>query len=232
MKSEAISRRSDTHQRRNDKESKPEESDGATSLWLIRHAEVEAAYQNVFGGRIDMNLSPRGEEQARALGAYLNGRHFDAIYTSPMRRVQQTLDRMLHPGLPKPEVVQELREVDFGDWTGLSWAAVQTKFAVSPFAWLDQLECAGIPNAECGATLRARIEPCVTGILTKHQGGRVAVLCHGGVIRVVLSTLLDLPLPTMSVVEVDYASITQLAWAPGRPRLELVNFTPWRDLPQ
>ena len=62
-----------------------------TTLHLIRHAEVEARYQGVFGGIIDMNLSPRGHEQSAALAKYLETISFDAIFASPMKRVQQTL---------------------------------------------------------------------------------------------------------------------------------------------
>ena len=39
----------------------------ATKLFLIRHAEVEERYHKVFGGRIDMGLSRRGQEQAKQL---------------------------------------------------------------------------------------------------------------------------------------------------------------------
>src|SRR5579864_8168457 len=63
----------------------------ATRLLLIRHGEVEARYQRLFGGRIDMNLSPRGKRQAKTLANYLEAKTIDAIYASPMKRVQQTL---------------------------------------------------------------------------------------------------------------------------------------------
>lgn len=200
-------------------------------LWFIRHAEVEAAYQSVFGGRIDMNLSPRGHEQAAALAEYLRGKSFDSLYCSPMRRVQQTLAPLLNDSLPEPETMADLREVDFGAWTGLAWGDVERKFGISPFLWLHQLECNGIPEAECASALRKRVEPCLKQILQNTAGKQIAVLCHGGVIRMALSILLGLPLTSMAVVEIEYASITQVSWTPTRPRLELLNFTPWRDLP-
>jgi broad specificity phosphatase PhoE len=178
-----------------------------------------------------MNLSPRGEEQALALAGYLRDKEFDAVYASPMRRVQQTLEPLRKNGVPSAKVLQALREVDFGVWTGLSWEQVQAKFKVSPYQWLDQLECGGIPEAECGPDFRARVEPSLRQIIEAHPGQQVAVACHGGVIRMMLSILLDLPLPRMGMIEIDYASITQISCKPGRIRLELLNFTPWRDLP-
>ncbi len=62
-----------------------------TRLLIIRHAEVERSYHKIFGGRIDMNLSPRGRAQARRLAKFLRTRKIDALYASPMKRVQQTL---------------------------------------------------------------------------------------------------------------------------------------------
>lgn len=200
-----------------------------TRLWLIRHAEVEARYQGVFGGRIDMDLSPRGHEQAFTLAKYLHQRPFDALYASPMKRVQQTLAPLVVNGVPKPVILPELREIDFGDWTGLGWNEVREKFKISAFAWLEQLECGGIANAECAETLRDRIEPCFRRIVQDHPGQRIVIACHGGVIRMFLALVLGWPLSKMSAFDIEYASLTQVALFPHKARLQLVNFTPWRE---
>ena len=202
----------------------------ATRLLLIRHAEVEARYQGVFGGLIDMDLSPRGHEQAAALAKCLHRRPWSAIYASPMKRVQQTLAPLLVNGTPPPVILPDLREADFGDWTGLAWGEVQAKLGISAFSWLDQLECAGIPNAECAQTLQARVEPCLRQILAAHAGQQVAVFCHGGIIRVLLAILFRWPLSRLGAFEIDYASLTQVAVSPQKAELQLLNFTPWREI--
>jgi broad specificity phosphatase PhoE len=201
-----------------------------TRLLLIRHAEVEARYQGVFGGRIDMELSPRGHQQAAALATHLHRRPLNAIYASPMRRVQQTLAPLLVNGAPNPVILPDLREVDFGDWTGLAWDEVQAKFGISAFAWLEQLACDGIANAECAETLQERVEPCLRQILADHSGQQVAVVCHGGIIRVLLGILLRWPLPRMGAFEIDYASLTEVLVQPHKAALRLLNFTPWREI--
>lgn len=201
-----------------------------TTLLLIRHAEVEASYQGVFGGRIDMDISPRGHEQATALANYLRRKKFDAIYASPMKRVSQTLAPYLVNGAPKPVVMHNLYEVDFGDWTGLTFAEVQERFGARASSWLDQLAAGTIPNAETATGYRARIEPCIREILGRHGGQRVGVFCHGGVIRQILAILLDLPLPKTAGFEIDYTSITEVEIHPHRAEVQLLNFTPWRDL--
>ncbi len=199
-------------------------------LLLIRHAEVEERYQGVFGGQIDMDLSPRGHEQAAALARYLRRRPPSAIYASPMKRVQQTLAPLLVNGIPKPVILRDLREVDFGDWTGLAWAEVERKFGISPFAWLEQLECNGIANAECADTLRERVEPCLQQILRDHPGQQVAVFCHGGIIRLLLGLLLRWPLSRLGAFEIEYASLTEVLLLPPKAELRLLNLTPWRDI--
>jgi broad specificity phosphatase PhoE len=201
-----------------------------TRLFLIRHAEVEARYQSVFGGRIDMDISPRGHEQATKLADFLRRKKFDAIYASPMKRVQQTLAPLLNNGAPKPVIQPELREVDFGDWTGHGWDAVKEKFGASAFEWLHHLERATIPNAELPDAWRARTEPFLREILRRHPGQTVAVFCHGGVIRMMLSILLELPLSKMSAFEFDYASVSEIEWQPHRMEIQLLNFAPWREL--
>jgi hypothetical protein len=46
----------------------------------------------------------------------------------------------------------------------------------------------------------------------------------------ILSILLELPLPKTNMFEVEYASVTQIALHPRHAEIELLNFTPWRDL--
>lgn len=201
----------------------------STRLLLIRHAEVEARYQHVFGGSVDMDISPRGHEQAASLARYLNTKPFQALYASPMKRVQQTLAPVLRNGAPKPVILPGLREVDFGAWTGHGWEAVREKFGVSAFTWLDQLENGSIPDAENVLTYRQRVGDCLEEILAAHSGRTIAVFCHGGVIRMMLSLLLKLPLPKTDAFQVDYASLTEVSVGPERTRIELLNFTPWRE---
>lgn len=199
-----------------------------TRLFLIRHAEVEPKYHRTFGGRIDMNLSELGHDQARALARYLDRHTFDAVYASPMKRVQQTLAPCARNGTTKPTIVEDLREVDFGDWTGLVWEQVLERFGVNPYEWLVELEHARMPNAETGAHLCQRLAPVLESIIAKHEGQTVAVFCHGGVIRAALSVLLDLPLVKTAAFEVGYASLTEVKVAPRGNEIQLLNFMPWR----
>jgi broad specificity phosphatase PhoE len=202
----------------------------ATRLLLIRHGEVEITYQKKFGGTIDMNLSPNGKKQAKVLADYLRAKTIDQIYASPMKRVQQTLAPTLKLKKQPQTIFPELREIDFGKWAGLGWLEVQEQFGFQSHEWLHQIHHHGVPDGESGKVFRARIEPRLREIIKKHPGENVAIFCHGGVIRMILAILLKLPLPKTNQFDIEYASITQVALHPHMAEVELLNFTPWRDL--
>ena len=150
--------------------------------------------------------------------------------------MQLTLDPFRRHFAGEVTVLPGLREVDFGDWTGLGWDEVQQRFGVSAYDWLHLLERNHVAGAENLQHYHDRIAQCLEVILREQAGKTVAVFCHGGVIRMALAILLKQPLSFFEHVEVDYASATWLdigELKAGRPRTEiqLLNFTPWRDLP-
>ncbi|HAB18954.1 MAG TPA: histidine phosphatase family protein [Verrucomicrobiota bacterium] len=208
-----------------------------TALYLIRHGEVETRYHRIFAGsRIDMELSPAGHSQATRLADWLARTEFDAVYASPMRRVQLTYEPFRRHYAGEPTVLPGLREIDFGDWTGLGWNDVEQRFGVSAYDWLEHLEQDRVSGAESLGQFSDRVEASLKQILHEQTGRTVAVFCHGGVIRGLLAHLVRQPLRWFEHVEIDYASVT---WVDvglvkaGRPRneIQLLNFSPWRDLP-
>lgn len=201
-----------------------------TQLYFIRHGEVEEKYHKVFGGsRIDMALSPLGLKQADAVAAWLKGTKLDKIYASPMQRVRQTLAPTANQRGLEPEFMPGLREMDFGDWTGHRWDQVQSIFGVSAFDWLEIIETNSIPNGETIEGLKSRVQECLLRIVNAHPHQKVAVFCHGGIIRVMISLLLDWPLSRMAHFNIEYGSISVVELLPERKHaveIELLNFQP------
>jgi len=178
-----------------------------------------------------MALSPQGEKQALALADWFAETKVDAVYASPMLRVQQTIAPLLRQSQLQPILMPDLREVDFGDWTGFRWEEVKERFGVSAFDWLEILED-GIPNGESAASLLARVQPCLHEILHANPHRSVAVACHGGIVRVILALLFGLPLSRMAHFNIEYGSITVVELQPEKKHaveIELLNFCPLRD---
>ena len=151
----------------------------------------------------------------------------DALFASPMKRVQQTLAAYANNGAPPATVLPDLREVDFGDWTGHGWEAVQTKFGASSYSWIDQLDRGGIANAENIAAYQGRVATALATIRQSPAATTLAVFCHGGVIRMLLALLLVAWLAL--AVFVTWQPF-DLDWELAGPRLAAVSFVPFADL--
>jgi len=201
-----------------------------TQVYFIRHGEVEEKYHRVFGGsRIDMGLSPLGHQHAAAIDTWLADTPLDAVYASPMLRVQQTMAPLIQRRGITPTILPDLREVDFGDWTGHTWTGIQEEFGVSAFDWLEVMGDGKIPNGESAAQLIDRVTPCLTQVLRDHPHRRTAIFCHGGIIRTMLAILLELPLAKTAHFNIEYGSISLVEIQPERKHaveIELLNWTP------
>ena len=201
-----------------------------TRLHLVRHGEVAEEYHQVFGGRIDMELSPLGHRQAKRLAKFLDDRPFDRIYRSPMVRVRQTAEPLLDALGQAAVVIDDLREVDFGVWTGYKWYEIEEKFGMAAIDWLVHLQNGDVPEAEPMDVYESRIKRSLDRIMSEGEGDDVLVFCHGGVIRMLLALLLKEPFSTMDRFEVDYASLSVAEIRGERVELTLHNFAPWQWL--
>ena len=106
-------------------------------LIMLRHGESLWNKENIFTGWVDIDLSPKGEEEARLAGVLLKPYKIDYVFTSALKRAQRTtqiaLEQCGQSNLPIAKV-QDLNERHYGDLQGLNKAAVGEKFG------LDQLK--------------------------------------------------------------------------------------------
>ena len=102
-------------------------------LVLIRHGESTWNLENRFTGWADVDLTPKGVEQAMSAGENLKkaGYEFDVAYTSVLRRairtlwhIQDTMDLMWLPVVHS----WRLNERHYGALTGLNKAETAAKY--------------------------------------------------------------------------------------------------------
>ena len=157
-----------------------------TGFLLIRHAESSWNAVGRWQGHGDPPLSENGLRQARVLATELSAERIDRLVTSDLVRARQTasvlgdaLELTLH-------VEPRLRELDIGDWTGLTRVEIASR---APDV-LDRFEAgdadARAGGAETRAELRRRALAAVRDIAASESGRRIAIVTHLGVVRVLL----------------------------------------------
>ena len=179
-------------------------------LLLIRHAEpVRIGPGEGGGGPADPELTAQGRAQAARLAAWLACEHVDAVIASPLRRTRQTATPIAVAHGLEVEVGDELVEYDARADHYIPAEELKVTRDVRWQAMLDgRWEEFG---GEAPERFRDRIVPALASVVERFPGGRVAVVCHGGVINVYLGALLGLDRHLW--FEPAYASISRVAAA-------------------
>jgi probable phosphoglycerate mutase len=163
--------------------------------------------ENPDGAPADPPLAPAGRAQAERLAAWLAPERIDALYASPLRRARETAEPLARAcGL---EIRTEPGVVEF-DPHAASYIPLEELKAQDREAWLALVRgglTAGIDVVEFRATLVGALER----IIAANPGGRVAVVCHGGVINGWAAHLLGLD--TSLFFDPAYTSVSRFAAA-------------------
>jgi broad specificity phosphatase PhoE len=152
-----------------------------TRLLLARHGETDWNAERRWQGHADPPLNELGRSQARALGAALAGRGVTAVYSSDLARAAETA-RIVADALALPvELRDSLREVDVGEWSGLTTAEIEERF---PGA-VERRRAGGNgwEHGEDYDAMGERIGAALAAIAAAHPGETVLVVTHGGPIR-------------------------------------------------
>jgi broad specificity phosphatase PhoE len=152
-----------------------------TELLLVRHGETDWNRDRRFQGHADEPLNDAGREQARALADELVGERIDVVYTSDLVRARETAE-IVAARLGADVVVRsELREIDVGDWEGLTWPEIEERHPEGARAWHEHGH--GWTSGETYAQLGERIIAALRRIAADHPAQRVLVVGHGGTVR-------------------------------------------------
>jgi broad specificity phosphatase PhoE len=153
------------------------------NIVLVRHGETDWNRERRYQGHADIPLNDAGRRQARKLASLLRSEVLTAVYTSPLRRASETAAIIAgRLGLDVLEL-EALREIDVGDWEGLTVEEVRTRFPESrAAAWH-----AGWASGETHEELGARVIPALLELGRAHADGHVLGVTHAGPIRAALA---------------------------------------------
>lgn len=159
-------------------------------IWLVRHAE--STHPHVFNGaESDVALSETGVRQAEALAAWFRRRSPTAVVSSGMVRAVDTAAPVVRACQVPYTVEPALHERRIGLLAG-------TEFRVDAGPWPETLKqwttgntAYTTPGAESFDEIADRCMAAWERVVAAHPGGRVAVVAHGIVCKVLLLRLLN-----------------------------------------
>ncbi len=193
------------------------------TITLVRHGEVDEAFHRCYNGHNDIALSPKGQEEALELAQHLKEKSFDAIYSSDLRRCQETLKPIINQlNLSTSTTVipaeagmtaiptlltKELREKSWGRHEGMTFDAIVERdgLVYEHFEqWINALD------GEPYDAYIERIQHFFTQTLPQTGYNSVLVVTHAGVIRVLMHILKEITLEEAFSIDFPYSAYTTL----------------------
>ena len=187
-----------------------------TTTLLLRHGQTPLSVEKRFSGTGDPALTELGQAQAAAAAARLAGAGADVVVTSPLRRARETAERVAEAAGLSLEIEDGLRETDFGDWEGYTFAEIQAKWPAELDAWLADPAVAPPYGESFEATAR-RVRQARDRVLAAYGGQTVVLVSHVTPIKTLLRFALDAPPSALYRMHLDLASLSEVQWFADGP---------------
>jgi len=194
-----------------------------TRLLLVRHTHPDEKAQGRCYGALDISLSSSGRRHARLLARRLGRIPLSAVYSSPLKRAVDTAAPIAAAHELATTVDDGLREIDFGDFEGRSYAEIEQGHPELYQQWMETPTLVRFPSGESYATVRVRAIAAMEAIRDRHRGATAVVVSHGGVLRAMLADCLSIPDDAVFRLEQSYGSISIVDWIDRTPLVRLVN---------
>ncbi len=193
-----------------------------TRLILIRHGATAWTRQKRYQGYTDIPLSPSGQKQARRLGERLGRCRISFFYTSALARAAQTAAILANGRKARLATDERINEINFGAWEGKTARELVRAKEPSYLRW-----CKGSwvtpPGGESLRVFKKRIRNFLAEILKKHEGKTIAIVSHGGPIRMMMIQSLRLAPRFFWALYIEPASVSVLDFNSGFARWVAVS---------
>jgi len=195
---------------------------GAPLVLLVRHAHTTASDTWLSGRTPGVHLSHRGHEELLRLRAQLMDVPLHAVYSSPLIRARDTAAALATDHHLELDVEDDLNEMDFGQWTGVAFDALQ-----SDPRWRDfnaRRASAHVPDGERPGEVQRRIVMLLSRLAARHRRGTLALVSHAEIIRSAILWFSGRSLDDFHQCAIDTASVSGVLMT-ATPRVLFVNST-------
>ncbi|MDQ6727898.1 MAG: histidine phosphatase family protein [Actinomycetota bacterium] len=163
-------------------------------LLLLRHGQSVWNAEGRWQGQADPPLSALGERQAVEAAGRLAGIRFTRVVASDLVRARRTAEIIAGElGLGDVRLEAGLREIDVGDWTGLTRDEIHARWPGLLAAWSDG-RAPSTPGGETRVHLAERAQTTLARLAAAASpGDRLLVVAHGALIRTLDRALVSEP---------------------------------------
>ena len=200
-----------------------EQLDNRTRLLLVRHGEITTSREWRYVGHLDVDLTETGVKQMKRIGERLKNERVDVLLSSDLQRTRkgaEIIGTMI--GL-KPQPNAAFREINLGEWEGLTRDEIVAQFPVDFEERSQNLPYFRIRNGESFADLQARVIRQIETVLEEYKGKNIALIAHGGVNRVIITHVLGMALSNLTRIDQAYGCLNIIDYFDGMPVLRLLN---------
>ena len=182
-------------------------------LIISRHSESEWNLTGQWTGFSDVNLTPKGHADAQVIGRMLSGYHFDGVYTSLLKRAQQTMFSILgennSSNAPAITLTDKINERDYGDMTGKNKWEVKDEIGEEAFNGIRRGWDYPVPGGETLKDVSARVIPYFESeMLPKLKvGENILMAAHGNSIRALVKYLDKVADEDVAQVEMGFGQV-------------------------
>ena len=187
-----------------------------TEVTLIRHGETEWNVQRRFQGHLDSPLTETGLRQNEALGERFRDAKLDLVYSSDLMRTRRTAEALVSGNGHEIRFDQRLREKNLGIFEGLTVEEIQARYPDDFKAFRNGGSQHRIEQGESSLNLLERAREFLKEVLLEHEGKKIAVVTHGGFVRVVLKHSLGLSQDNPTRFLIQNTSIHRVVWKKDR----------------
>lgn len=180
-------------------------------IFLIRHGQIDYGSKKRYIGITDLPLSNDGIEQVKKLKEYFSGIEIEKAFTSPLKRCMQTADILLEGSNTEEKVLDELKEINMGEWENQTIDYIKGHFHEMYEKRGSNIDVFIPPKGESFEQLQKRAMIAFEYIAL-NTTGNILIISHAGVNRVILSKLLDFPLKDIFKISQPYGCVNQLSW--------------------
>nr|NJM01717.1 histidine phosphatase family protein [Desulfobacula sp.] len=173
-------------------------------IFLLRHGRIQGYEEKRFLGAIDTDLDDEGVRQALYWQAAFSDFPPDRVYSSLLQRCDKTARRIAGtiPVIHSPA----LNEIHMGDWDGRTFSEIKALYPEEFIKRGETLPFYRPRGGESFQDLSDRVLPFFNDI-TASKKGRVLLVTHAGVIRVILCHMLNLPLRDLFQIKPAYGEL-------------------------